>query len=173
MAARRHFVHFIKVFLKFGSFTSIVWSWNLHTFRALFIAVHIHFYFLNKIFNMAAKRHFLHFCHVFLLFGAFKAILSKYLSWFYVYWFLKLPIQQKCWHQQKNCSRQQIFFIMYFYVSGHFEYFYFCWFSKVFGRKLLKSAALISEFTAFNKAFSLVIYFDFVALSLRRSSFQG
>ena len=109
MAVRRHFVHFIKVFLKFGSFTPMVGSWNLHTFRALFIAVHIHFYFWNKIFNMAAKRHFLHFCHVFLLFGAFKAILSKCLSWFYVYWFLKLLIQQKCWHQQKKSSRQQIF----------------------------------------------------------------
>ena len=114
-----------------------------------------HFYFWNKIFNMAAKRHFLHFCHVFLLFGGFKAILSRYLSWFYVFWFLKLLIQENCWHQQKNCSRQQ-FFITYLYVSGHFEYFYFCWFSKVFGRKLLKSAVLISEFTAFPKAFSLV-----------------
>ena len=30
--------------------------------------------------------------------------------------------------------------------------------SKVFGRKLLKSAMLISEFTAFPKAFSLVFF---------------
>ena len=156
MAVRRHFVHFIKVFLKFGSFTPMVWSWNLHTFRALFIAVHIHFYFWNKIFNMAAKRHFLHFCHVFLLFGAFKAISSKYLSWFYVYWFLKLLIQQKCWHQQKNCSRQQIFLSCIFTFQAILSIFIFCWFSKVFGRKLLKSAVLISEFTAFPKAFSLV-----------------
>ena len=43
MVVRRHFVHFIKVFLKFGSFTPMVWSWNFHTFRALFIAVHITF----------------------------------------------------------------------------------------------------------------------------------
>ena len=101
MAVRRHFVHFIKVFLKFGSFTPMVWNWNLHTFRALFIAMHLHFYFWNKILNMAAKRHFLQFCHLFLLFGAFKAILSKCLSRFFAYWFLELLIQQKCWHQQK------------------------------------------------------------------------
>ena len=96
MAVRRHFEHFIKVFLEFGSFPPMVGSWNLHNFSALFIAVHITFIFWNKIFNMAAKRHFLHFCHVFLLFGAFKGFLSKCLSWFYVYWFLKLLIQQKC-----------------------------------------------------------------------------
>ena len=113
MAVRRHFVHFIKVFLKFGSFTPMVWSWNLHTFRALFIAVHIHFYFWNKIFNMAAKRHYLHFCIVFLLFGAFRAISSKYLSWFYVYWFLKFLIQQKCWYHQKNARVSKFFYHLF------------------------------------------------------------
>ena len=105
---------------------------------------------------MAANRNFLHYSHVFLVFGAFKAISSKYLSWLYVYWFLKLLIQQKCWHQQKNCSRQQIFLSCIFTFQAILSIF-FCWFSKVFGRKLLKSAVLISEFTAFPKAFSLVL----------------
>ena len=48
MAVRRHFVHFIKVFLKFGSFIPMLGSWNVHTFRALFIAVHITFIFEIK-----------------------------------------------------------------------------------------------------------------------------
>ena len=158
MAVRRHFVHFIKAFLKFGSFTPMVGSWNLHTFRALFIAVHITFIFEMKYSIWPPNTFsfsFLHSCHVFLLFGAFKAILSKCLAWSYVYWFLRLLIQQKCWHQQKNAHVSK-FFYHDFYVSGHFEYFYFCWFSKVLGRKLLISAALISEFTAFPKSFSLV-----------------
>ena len=58
---------------------------------------------------------------------------------------------------KKIAHVSSFFFIVYFYVSGHFEYFYFCWFSKVFDRKLPKSAVLISEFTAFPKAFSLVL----------------
>ena len=104
MAVRRHFVHFIKVFLKFGSFTPMVWSWNFHTFRALFIAVHITFIFEIKYSIWPPNAIFCTFFHVFLLFGAFKAILSMYLSWLYVYWFLKLLIQQT---SAKKCSRQQ------------------------------------------------------------------
>ena len=102
MAVRRHFVHFIKVFLKFGSFIPMVGSWNVHTFRALFIAVHITFIFEIKYSIWPPHAIFCTFAMVFLLFGAFKAILWKCLSWFYVYWFLKLLIQQKCWHHQKN-----------------------------------------------------------------------
>ena len=109
MAVRRHFVHFIKVFLKFGSFTPMVWSWNFHTFRALFIAVHITFIFEIK-YSIWSPNAIFALLPCFLFFGTFKAILSRYLSWFYVYWFLKLLIQQKCWHQQKNCSRQQFFY---------------------------------------------------------------
>ena len=148
MAVRRHFVHFIKAFLKFGLFTPMVGSWNLHTFRAIFIAVHITFIFEKK-FNMAASRQFLHFWHVFLLFSAFKAILSKFSSWFYVNWFLKLLIQQKCWHQQEIAQVR-----IFYHTFLRFRPFWVFLFSLI--QQRLKSAVLISEFTAFPKAFSLV-----------------
>ena len=48
------------------------------------------------------------------------------------------------------------FFYHVFLRFRPFWVFYFSWFSKVFCRKLFKSAVLISEFIAFPKAFSLV-----------------
>ena len=148
MAVRRHFVHFIKVFLKFGSFTPMIWSWNFHTFRALFIVVHIHFYFWNKIFNMAAKRHFLHFCHVFLLFCAFKAISSKYLSWFYVYWFLKLLIQKNADISKKIAHVSKFFLSCIFTFQAILEHFYFLLILQSFWSKIAEvSSAYIRVYS--------------------------
>ena len=76
---------------------------------------------------MAAKRYFVHFCHVFLLFGAIKAILSIFVM---VLCLLLLKIANSAKMltspKKKKMLTSANFFIMYFYVSGHFEYFYFC-----------------------------------------------
>ena len=117
---------------------------------------------------MAAKRHFWHFCHVFLLFGTFKEIFSKCLSWFYVYWFLKLLIQQKCWYQQKKLLTSAIFSIMYFYVWGHFEYFYFCWFSS-FWSKIAEMSSIYIRVYSFSWSFWPSFFFFFFAGDIYRS----
>ena len=71
-----NFVHCIKVFFLNFAHLHQWYEAEMHTFRALFIAVHITFIFEIK-YSIWPPNAFLPFCHVFLLFGAFKATLSK------------------------------------------------------------------------------------------------
>ena len=83
------------------------------------------------------------FYHVFLRFRPFWVVLFLLIQqsfWSKIAESAKIKILKMAWnvkiHDKKICCREH-FFIMYFYVSGHFEYFYFCWFSNFRPKHLL------------------------------------
>ena len=147
MAVRRHFVHFIKVFLKFGSFTPMVWSWNFHTFRLLFIAMHITFIFEIKYSIWPPNAIFCTFAMFFFFSAHLKQFYQGICHGFISINFLELLIQQKCWHQQK-IAHVSNFFIMYFLRFRSFWVFLFVLIQQSVWSKIAEvSSAYIREYS--------------------------
>ena len=134
----------------------MVWSWNLHTFRALFIAVHITFIFEIKYSIWPPNAIF---C-TFAMFFFFSAHLINFIKVFVMVLcllILKIANSAKLLTSaKKNCSRQQIFLSCIFTSQAILSIFILADSAKFLVENCW-SAVLISEFTAYPKAFSLVL----------------